>query len=170
MNFFLRGSVFIKSRKLANFAVYCGIFSGYFISDKNYRYFSGTSCTCFGIVFSLVPYLMVCTLACFSDLKWETSHYWWVFCVKYVQLFDTAEQRETKCWNIRYVQLFDTAEQREMKGWNIRYVQLFDTAEQRETNGWNIINMSKRTILDFFQSGRKAKQSRGLYFINLWSE
>jgi hypothetical protein len=27
--------------------------------------------------------------------------------------------------------------------------------------------MSKRTKLDFFQSGPKAKQSRGLYFINL---
>jgi hypothetical protein len=39
------------------------------------RYFSGTSCTCFGIVFSLVPYLMVCALARFSDLKRETSHY-----------------------------------------------------------------------------------------------
>ena len=28
-------SVFIKSRKPANFAVYCGIYSSYFISDKN---------------------------------------------------------------------------------------------------------------------------------------
>ena len=28
-------SVFIKSRKPTNFVVYCGIFSGYFISDKN---------------------------------------------------------------------------------------------------------------------------------------
>jgi hypothetical protein len=28
-------SVFNKSRKPANFAVYCGIFSDYFISDKN---------------------------------------------------------------------------------------------------------------------------------------
>jgi hypothetical protein len=28
-------SVFNKSRKPANFAVYCGIFSGYFIFDKN---------------------------------------------------------------------------------------------------------------------------------------
>ena len=55
--------------------VYCGIFSGYFISDKIDRYFSGTSCTCFGIVFILVPYLIVCALARFSDLKRETSHY-----------------------------------------------------------------------------------------------
>lgn len=39
------------------------------------RYFSGTSCTCFGIVFILVPYLIVCALARFSDLKRETSHY-----------------------------------------------------------------------------------------------
>jgi hypothetical protein len=39
------------------------------------RYFSGTSCTCFGIVFILVPYLIVCALARFSDMKWETSHY-----------------------------------------------------------------------------------------------
>ena len=38
------------------------------------RYFSGTSCTCFGIVFILVPYLIVCALARFSDLKRETSH------------------------------------------------------------------------------------------------
>ena len=39
------------------------------------RYFSRTSCTCFGIVFILVPYLIVCALARFSDLKRETSHY-----------------------------------------------------------------------------------------------
>ena len=32
------------------------------------RYFSGTSCTFFGIVFILVPYLIVCALARFSDL------------------------------------------------------------------------------------------------------
>jgi hypothetical protein len=74
-------------------------------------------------------YLILCTLARFSDLKWETSHYWWVFCVKYVQLFDTAEQHETK-------------------GWNIKYVQLFDNPEQRETNGWNIINMSKSRAVE----------------------
>jgi len=39
------------------------------------RYFSGTSCTFLGIVFILVPYLIVCALARFSDLKRETSHY-----------------------------------------------------------------------------------------------
>ena len=33
------------------------------------------SCTCFGIVIILVPYLIVCALAHFSDLKWETSYY-----------------------------------------------------------------------------------------------
>ena len=33
--FWILHSVFNKSRKPANFAVYCGIFSGYFISDKN---------------------------------------------------------------------------------------------------------------------------------------
>ena len=68
-------SVFIISRKPTNFAVYCGIFFAYFISDKIDGYFSATSCTCFGIVFILVPYLIVCALAHFSDLKWETSHY-----------------------------------------------------------------------------------------------
>jgi hypothetical protein len=36
-------------------------------------YLSGNSCTCFGIVFILVPYLIVCASARFSDLKWEAS-------------------------------------------------------------------------------------------------
>jgi hypothetical protein len=39
------------------------------------QYFSRTSCTFFGIVFILFPYLIVCALARFSDLKRETSHY-----------------------------------------------------------------------------------------------
>jgi hypothetical protein len=50
-------SVFFKSLKPANFVVYYGIFSGYFFLTKIDRYFFGTSCTCFGIVFILVPYL-----------------------------------------------------------------------------------------------------------------
>ena len=33
--YFFIFSVFIKNQKPANFPVYCGIFSGYFISDKN---------------------------------------------------------------------------------------------------------------------------------------
>ena len=68
-------SVFNKSRKPANFAVYCSIFPAILFPAKIDRYFSGTSCTCFGIVFILVPYLIVCALARFSDLKRETSHY-----------------------------------------------------------------------------------------------
>jgi hypothetical protein len=53
-------SVFIISRKPTNFAVYCSIFPAILFPTKIDGYFSRTSCTCFGIVFILVPYLIVC--------------------------------------------------------------------------------------------------------------
>ena len=49
-------------------------FPAILLQTKIDRYFSGTSCTFLGIVFILVPYLIVCALARFSDLKRETSN------------------------------------------------------------------------------------------------
>jgi hypothetical protein len=133
-------SVFFKSLKPANFVVYYGIFSGYFFLTKIDRYFFGTSCTCFGIVFILVPYLIVCALAHF--FRFETGKP----VITRSKSFPRFNPSEFSVLNI-LVNMYN-----------------YLTPQTNVRNGWNIINMSKRTILDFFQSGPKAKQSRGLYF------
>ena len=147
-------SVFIKSRKPANFAVYCGIFFGYFFPTKIDRYFSGTSCMCFGIVFILVPYLIVWALVHFFRIETGNQFQIWKNGLKPTRSksFLRFNPGEFSVLNIP-VNMYN-----------------YLTPQTNVRNGWNIINMSKRTILDFFQSGPKAKQYRGLYFINLWSE
>ena len=106
------------------------------------RYLSGTTCMCFEIVFILVPYLIVCALAQIWIGKPVITR------SKSFPRFNPGELFVLNMYN-------------------------YLTPKNRVTltDGRNInITMSKRTIMHFFQSGPKAKQGRGLYFINLWSE
>ena len=128
-------SVFNKSRKPANFAVYCGIFSGYFISDKNR-----------------------------SVLFWDQLYVSWD-CFYSVSVFDSVcFSPFFQIWNGKPVITRSKSFPRFNPGeFSVLNMYNYLTPQNNVRNGWNIINMSKRTILDFFQSGPKAKQSRFVF-------
>ena len=144
MLFVIMTSVFNKSRKPVNFAVYCNIFSGYFISDKNRsvlfrdQLYVFWDCLYSGSVFDSV---------CFNPFfRFETGNQLLLDLLKSFPWFKPGEFSVLNMYN-------------------------YLTPQNRTT--WETAEISliclKRSlrILNFFQS---AKQSRGLYFINLWSE